>query len=207
METIIVADDHPVTLSGICQFVVSLGYKVISQYTNGIAVLNNVLALQPDFAILDISMPGMSGLEVLENIRTRNKTQKIILYTMYHDTALFEKAKLLDVNGYVLKDFALEELKDCLEQLRYRKQWFSPRLGDSLSTNKPTTDNEKLAALSPAEQKIVSLIAQRKTSRQIGEQLFISEKTVENHRGNIIKKLGIQGGSNALTFWAIEQAK
>lgn len=206
MATIILADDHPVTLNGISQFVASLGYKVISQYTNGIAALNNVLALQPDFAILDISMPGMTGLEVLETIRSRNKTQKIILYTMYQDTALFEKAKSLDVNGYVLKEFALEELKDCLEQLCYIKQWFSPRLGESLSAKVATTDDEKLATLSPAERKIILLIAQRKTSRQIAEQLFISEKTVEHHRSNIIKKLGLKGGSNALTFWAIEQA-
>lgn len=207
METIILADDHPVILNGISQFVASLGYKIISQYTNGIAAFNNVLALLPDYAILDIAMPGMSGLEVLEKIRCRNKTQKVILYTMYQDTALFEKAKSLDVNGFVLKDFALEELKECLEQLRYKKQWFSPRLGDSLSAKEAITDNEKLSTLSPAEQKIISLIALRKTSRQIGEQLFIAEKTVENHRSNIIKKLGLHGGSNALTFWAIEQAK
>ncbi len=205
METIIVADDHPITLNGICHFVGSLGYKVISQYTNGIAALNNVLALQPDYAILDISMPGMTGLEVLEAIRTRNKTQKIILYTMYQDTALFEKAKSLDVNGYVLKDFALEELKDCLEQLRYNKQWFSPRLGDFLFVKEAVTDNEKLATLSNAERKIISLIARRQTSKQIADQLFISEKTVENHRSNIIKKLGLQGGSNSLTNWAIKQ--
>lgn len=206
MATIIVADDHPVTLNGISQFVTSLGYKVISQYTNGIAAMNNVLALQPDYAILDISMPGMTGLEVLETIRSRNKTQKIILYTMYQDTALFEKAKSLDVNGYVLKEFALEELKDCLEQLRYIKQWFSPRLGNSLSATVATTDDEKLATLSPAERKIILLIAQLKTSRQIAEQLFISERTVEHHRSNIVKKLGLRGGANALTFWAIEQA-
>ena len=207
MATIIVADDHPVTLTGISLFVASLGYKVISQYTNGIAALNNVLALQPDYAILDISMPGMTGLEVLETIRTRNKTQKIILYTMYHDTALFEKAKSLGVNGYVLKDFALEELKDCLEQLHYKKQWFSPRLHDSLLAGEVTTDDEKLATLSNAERKIISLIAQSKTSRQIAEQLFISEKTVDNHRSNIIKKLGLRGGSNALTHWAMVHAK
>lgn len=207
METIILADDHPVTLNGINQFVTPLGYKVISHYTNGISALNNILALQPDFAILDISMPGMTGLEVLEKIRSTNKAQRVILYTMYQDTALFEKAKSLDVNGYVLKDFAMEELTDCLQQLRFNKQWFSPRLGDSLVTENMVTDNKKLSALSPAELKIILLIAQRKTSRQIGELFFISEKTVENHRSSIMKKLGLQGGSNALTYWAMEHTK
>lgn len=207
MESIIVADDHPVTLNGISQFVTSLGYKVIAEYTNGIAALNNILALQPDYAILDISMPGMTGLEVSEKVRSRNKTVRIVLYTMYHDTALFEKAKSGEVNGYVLKDFALEELKDCLEQLRYKKRWFSPRLAGSLMAKEPATDEERIASLSAAERKIVSLVGQRKTSRQIAEQLFISEKTVENHRSNIIKKLGLTGGSNALTHWAVQAMK
>lgn len=202
METIIIADDHPLTLNGISQFVTSLGYKVTGAYANGITACNNMLTLQPDYCILDISMPGMSGLEVLEKIRSRNKTMKIILYTMYHDTALFEKAKSLDVNGYVLKDFALEELKDCLAYLRYKKQWFTPRLNEVLIPN-TETDEEKFKTLSAAEKKIVSLIAKRKSSKEIAEQLFITEKTIENHRSNVIKKLGIGGSRNSLLLWAV----
>lgn len=207
METIILADDHPVTLNGISQFVAALGYKIVSRYTNGIAALNNILALLPDYAIIDIAMPGMSGLEVLEKIRSHNKTQKVILYTMYQDTSLFEKAKSLDVNGYVLKDFALEELEECLSQLRSNKQWFSPRLEQALEVKFDGTDEEKLQSLSPAEQKIIRLVAAGKTSRQIGEQLFISEKTVENHRSNIVKKLELPKTSHALTYWAMHHVK
>ena len=203
MESIIIADDHPVTLNGISQFVTSIGYKVIGEYANGITAYNNMLTLNPDYCILDISMPGMSGLEVLEKVRGRNKTLKIILYTMYHDTALFEKAKSYDINGYVLKDFALEELKDCLEYLRYKKQWFTPRLSDALIQTRNVTDEEKFKTLSAAEKKIISLIAKRKSSKEIAEQLFITEKTIENHRSNMIKKLGIPGSKNGLLLWAI----
>lgn len=205
--TIIIADDHPVTLNGISQYVASLGFKVLNLYTNGIAAYNNILVLKPDYVILDISMPGMTGLEVLEKIRTRNHSMKIILYTMYHDHALFEKAKSLDVNGYILKDFALEELANCLDYLKYKKQWFSPRLTDSLTIGEAQSSEEKLKALSAAEQKIIRLIAERKSSRQIAEQLFITEKTVENHRSSIIRKLGLQPGSNVLTVWALQHVK
>lgn len=132
MATIIIADDHPVTLNGVSQYLPSLGYRILKQYTNGIEACNNILTLQPDYAVLDIFMPGMSGLEVLEKLRTRNKTVKVILYTLYADTALFEKAKTLGVNGCVLKDFALEEPKDCLHRLKFQKQWFSPKLGEAL---------------------------------------------------------------------------
>lgn len=203
MESIIIADDHPVTLNGISQFVTSLGYKVIGEYANGITAYNNMLALNPDYCILDISMPGMSGLEVLEKIRRRNKTMKIILYTMYHDTALFEKAKSLDINGYVLKDFALEELKDCLDYLRYKKQWFTTRLSEALSQTVNETDEEKFKTFSAAEKKIISLIAKQKSSKEIADQLFITEKTIENHRSNMIKKLGITGSKNGLLLWAV----
>lgn len=205
--TIILADDHPVTLNGISQYVASLGYRVLNMYTNGIAAYNNLLAQKPDFAILDISMPGMTGLEVLEKVKKENKTIKIILYTMYHDTSLFEKAKRLDVNGYILKDFALEEIAACLDYLKYKKQWFSPRLDDALVVKETGTVEEKLESLSPSERKIISLIAKGKTSKQIAEQLFITEKTTENHRSNIIKKLGLSSGSNALAVWVVQHVR
>ena len=205
--TIILADDHPITLNGISQYVASLGYRVLNMYTNGIAAYSNLLALKPDFAILDISMPGMTGLEILEKVKKENKTIKIILYTMYHDTALFEKAKSLEVNGYILKDFALEELAACLDYLKYKKQWFSPRLSDALEINEVGTTEEKLESLSASERKIITLIAQGKTSKQIAEQLFITEKTIENHRSNIIKRLGLASGNNALTMWAVQHVR
>lgn len=206
-ETIIIADDHPLTLNGIASFVASLGYVVLNTYTNGVVALNNILALRPHYAILDISMPGYTGLEVLQKVRAENKTVKIILYTMYQDTALFQKAKALGVNGYILKDFAIEELAECLAQLRYNKQWFSPRLEDVLVVTPNSSDEERLRSLSAAEQKIISLVAQGKSSKQIAEQLFISEKTVENHRSNIIKKLGLAGGAGALVHWATQYVK
>lgn len=202
--TIIIADDHPVTLNGIAAFVASLGYRVVNLYTHGIAACNNILALKPDYAILDISMPGMTGLEVLEKVRAQNKTVKMVLYTMYHDTALFERAKALEVNGYILKDFALEELSECLEQLRYRKQWFSPRLQHALEAGEGSTEEEQLRSLSAAERKILQLVARGRTTKQIAGQLFISEKTVENHRSNIVKKLGLPPGNNVLLLWAIQ---
>lgn len=203
-ETVIIADDHPVTLNGIAQYVASLGYNVLRTYTNGIAALNNILALKPDYAILDASMPGKTGLEVIENVRSKNKTIKLILYTMYNDTALFEKAKTLEVNGYVLKNFALEELETCLAQLRYNKQWFSPRLQSSLVMKDGATANEKLQTLSASETKIIEMVALGNTSKYIAEHLFISEKTVENHRSNIIKKLGLVAGKNMLAIWAAQ---
>lgn len=203
MRNVIIADDHPVTLNGMKAFLQKLGYNVIGTFTHGITALNQALTLKPDFAILDLSMPGMTGLEVLEHLRKTNKTIRIIIYTMYHEKALFERAKSLDVNGYLLKDFAMEELEECMNTLQYKKQWFSPKLDTALILKDADSLQEKILSLSPAERKIVELIAQEKSSKEIAELLFIAEKTVENHRSNVVKKLGLPQKNNSLSTWAV----
>lgn len=204
MRTIILADDHPVTLNGMKAYLEKLGYLVLSIYDNGISAYNNIISLKPDCAILDLSMPGMNGLEVLQKIRTTNKSIKVIIYTMYHEKALFEKAVSMGVNGYLLKDFAIEELETCLDTLKFQPQWFSPKLNESLIFKETDSVQEKLLLLSPAERKIVSMIAEEKSSKTIADLLFISEKTVENHRSNIIRKLQLPNTKNALLIWALE---
>lgn len=204
MQTVIIADDHPITLLGVKAYIEKLGYTVLSTYDNGIQACNNIISLKPHIAILDLSMPGYNGLEVLEQIRKMNKTIKIIIYTMYHEKNLFEKAVRLGVNGYLLKDFAMQELESCLETLKYKNEWFSPKLQDSLIIKSTDSVYEIFLNLSPAEKKIVSLIAQEKSSKEIAELLFISEKTVENHRSHIIRKLPLKATKNALLIWALQ---
>lgn len=203
MYSIIIADDHPITLNGIETYLKKRNYNVLGAYDSGLGALNNIKALKPDFALLDLSMPDYSGIEVLEEVRKVNTTTKIILYTMYKEKALFDKAISLGANGYLLKEFAIEELEFCLNQLKDNKTWISPKLIDYLnkSTNHSIT-NEIVSKLTPAERKIATLIAEEKNSKQIADLLFISEKTVENHRSKIIKKLGLPPSKNALLLWA-----
>lgn len=204
MSTFIIADDHPITLAGMKTYIEKLGHVVLATYENGITAFNNIISLKPDYAILDLSMPGMSGLEVLEKVRARNKSIKIIIYTMYTETTLFDKAVKLGVNGYILKEFAMQELETCLDSLKYKPEWFSPKLSEKLIFKENDTLQEKVLLLTPSEKKIISLIAQEKSSKTIADMLFITEKTVENHRSNMIKKLNLQNNKNALLLWAIE---
>jgi DNA-binding NarL/FixJ family response regulator len=207
MRTIILADDHPVTLNGMKALLENLGYIVLSTYENGISAYNNIISLKPDCAILDLSMPGMNGLEVLQKIRATNKSIKVIIYTMYHEKSLFEKAVQSGVNGYILKDFAIDELEICLDALKYKNEWFSPKLNETLILKNADSTQEKILMLTPAERKILTLIAEENSSKNIAELLFISEKTVENHRSNMIKKLNLSNSKNALIIWAIEHKK
>jgi DNA-binding NarL/FixJ family response regulator len=204
MATFIIADDHPITLAGMKTFVEKLGHKILGTYDNGISAYNNIIALNPEYVILDLSMPSMNGLEVLEKVRLSNKSIKIIIYTMYNETALFNKAVKLEVNGYILKEFAMQELETCIATLAHKKEWFSPKLNDTLILKNTDDSSGKILTLTPSERKIISLIAEEKNSKQIADLLFVSEKTVENHRGNIIKKLNINNNNkNGLLIWAI----
>lgn len=204
MKTIIIADDHPITLNGIELYVKNLGYAVLSTYQNGMEAYQGILDLQPDFAILDLNMPGLNGLEVLRKVRKQNSAIKIILYTMYHERSFLIKAKELGVNGYLLKDFALEELVICLHKINDDKDWFSPKLEEALTINKHDSEKAKVLLLTPAERKILALIGADHNTKKISELLFISEKTVEKHRSNIIKKLGLPNEKNTLIRFALQ---
>ncbi|MEC4005902.1 response regulator transcription factor [Flavobacterium sp. SUN052] len=204
MKTILIADDHPITLNGIKQYVENIGYQVICTCQNGNEAFENIKNLNPDYVILDLNMPGMNGLEVLEKVRVDDQTTKIVLYTMYHEKSFLTKATKLGVNGYLLKDFALEELSSCLEKVSVNENWFSPKLDEALIINKHDSEVEKILTLTASEKKILSLIAKDHSTKMIAEMLFVSEKTVEKHRSNIVKKLGLPNERNILQRFALQ---
>lgn len=205
MIKILIADDHPLTLMGTSSFVKSLGYQVQDICSNGITALNLILSHQPAIAILDINMPGLDGIDVLEKVLQHRLETKIVLLTMHKEMTIFRKAEKLGAFGYVLKEHAQDELENCLKDVANNKKYVSKSLlGDLLIDNKLNEGQDALVMLSFAEKKILALVAQQKTSKQIGELLFISEKTVEGHRTNIIQKLELPKGKNNLTIWAIK---
>lgn len=199
---ILVADDHPLTLMGTKGFVESLGYEVENICSNGIIAYNLIVSHRPAIAILDINMPGMDGLEVLEKVFTQKLKTKVVLLTMHKEMSIFNKANQYGLSGYILKEYAQEELEICLESVQKGNQYVSKNLTNELTHHDENETNVELKKLTFAEKKIVELIAQQKTSKQIAELLFISEKTVEGHRTNIIQKLGLAKKKNTLLVWA-----
>jgi DNA-binding NarL/FixJ family response regulator len=158
----------------------------------------------PHIAILDMNMPGLNGMEILEKLQHTKHPVKSILLTMYNDVALFNKAKELGVKGYLLKDFAIDELEKCLNEVKIGNSYFSKHLSHMLTVQHSKDVNPALELLTFAEKKILDLVVQQKSTKDIAAQLFISEKTVETHRGHIIKKLNIPPGKNALLIWAMK---
>jgi DNA-binding NarL/FixJ family response regulator len=203
---ILIADDHPFTLQGTKSYVESYGYKVTDTCSNGVSALNLITLHHPDIAILDINMPGLDGLDVSKKVQENKLKTKIVLLTMHKEMTIYKKANEYGIYGYILKEHAHTELEKCLIEIQKGNRYVSEHLVDELISD--TIDgNGELSKLTLSEKKIVELIAQQKTSKQIAELLFLSEKTVEGHRSSIISKLGLPKEKNTLLIWAIQNVK
>jgi DNA-binding NarL/FixJ family response regulator len=201
---ILLADDHPMILQGTKGFLESLGYTVSDLCSSGRVALHLIEYRKPDVAILDINMPEMSGLEVAKHVQLRQLPCKIVLLTMHNERSIHKKALEYGVYGYLLKDFSGGEIDECLKAVAQNERYTSPHLAAKLITNE--TD-DSLAKLSITERKIVELISQQKNNKQIGELLFISERTIEWHRRNIIEKLDLPKSKNTLLTWTLQHVK
>ncbi|SEA19493.1 DNA-binding response regulator, NarL/FixJ family, contains REC and HTH domains [Arachidicoccus rhizosphaerae] len=204
MSDVLLADDHPAILLGIKTYLEQKGHRVIAACTNGIEAFNNILAKRPSIAILDISMPGMTGIEVASKVIQSRMATKVILLTLDKELATFNFAKKIGVSGFLLKDFALDELEECIKSVHKGEPYFSNQLNTSLHVGSKSVHSGIIEQLTFSEKKILQLISEQKSSREIASMLFISEKTVETHRAHIIKKLDIPPVKNALLKWAIE---
>jgi len=203
-KNIIIADDHPITAKGMEVILKKMGFQILGNHRNGIQALNQIITKAPDFVLLDVQMPGLCGVEILEKMREKGIKSKTIIYTMFTNLSLFERAIELDVNGYLLKEFACEDLEVCLKEIEKGKNWFHPKLEERLSQKTNGFSASLYCKLTVKERNILSCIANNKSTKEIAEEQFLSEKTIESHRRNIIKKLELPKKNNALLAWSIE---
>lgn len=204
MDDILLADDHPIVLMGSQTYLKSKGYNVVAACSNGIEAYNQIITRRPAIALIDINMPGMTGLEILQKINEEKIPTKVILLTLQNELSIFNHAKSLGVSGFLLKEFVLNEIEKCIEKVLRGEKYFSPSLDGNLYFDEEVSTAAGLDNLTSAEKKILQLIAEQNSSKEIAAILFISEKTVETHRNHIIKKLSIPSEKNALLKWAIK---
>lgn len=208
--SLIIADDHPIFRIGLVNVVkMHKTISLLAEAENGEDALKLIRSHKPDVVVLDIEMPLLNGLQVCEALKKENSQTKILLLTLYKESDIFNKAIAIGADGYLLKDNAPAELITAIETLAAGKNYFSEALNKNLINRKShlianSAILEVLEKLSNTEKKILKLITEQKTTREIASKLFISEKTVENHRYNISKKLGLESGQNNLLKFAIE---
>lgn len=197
---ILIADDHPLLLKGLEDFLKEKKYNIIAACTDGLSAYNTIVKEKPDIAILDIEMPHMTGIDIAKNCNRHNINTKIVLNTLYKEKRLFEDAVKYNIHGYLLKEFALTEIEACITSVCQGKSYFSEKIYKRFSH--ASQDNTNIKNLTPSEKKILRLIADEMTSSEIATFLNISVRTVEKHRANIIKKLDIDQKPNSLLIWS-----
>ena len=196
---IFIADDHPILVKGLKDLLVEKGYEVVGTANNGQSALNFIFKEKPDIAILDVEMPFLTGLEISKAILKNGSKTKVILITLHKEVDLYLQAKKLNIYGYLLKEFALEEIEKCIQCVSINVPYFSEKIKDMLGYTQES--KAVLSELTVTERRIIKLISQHKSNKEIGHLLFISPRTVEKHRSNIIHKLNIDRKTGALSIW------
>jgi len=201
-----IVDDHPLFRQGLRQAIVGDSrFEVIGEAEDGQTALDRISQLRPEVAVLDVSLPGLNGLEVAAALRAKKSKVNLVILTMLKDEQAFNRALNLGIHGYVLKENAADEILNCIAAVSRNEAYVSPSLTDfllrrrsraeSLASHKPGLDD-----LTVAEKRILKRVAVGKTNKEIAGELFISPRTVETHRANICEKLELTGTNRLLQF-------
>ncbi len=200
--SIVIADDHPLMLRGLSDFLTSKGFNIIGSAEDGNTAYNLIVKLKPEIAILDIRMPYKTGLEIAEACQKNNLETKVILITFDKEEEVYDEALKHGVFGYILKEFAIEEIEICIKHVINNTRYFSEEIAQYLDASSLEQKPEALNRLTKSELKIIKLISENKTSHTIAEELSISVRTVDKHRSNIVAKLGLDNKPTSLSIWA-----
>jgi DNA-binding NarL/FixJ family response regulator len=200
-DSIIIADDHPLILKGLSDFLLEKKYNVLASAKNGREAYTLIKAHTPEIAILDIQMPFLTGLQVAKKCKEDGIETRIIIITFEKSKDVYDQAKSLGIYGYILKEFAIEELEHCISDVMEERSYFSPELLKHLEIKE--TPNI-LKTLTVTELKVLHLVAKNNTAKEIGLSLFISDRTVEKHKSNIREKLKLSSNAQSIAIFAKE---
>ncbi len=203
---IVIADDHPVLRRGLAQVIESdPTLKIVAEAGDGEAALSEIVALKPDIAVLDADMPKLDGLGTLREIHKRRLPVEVVFLTIHDQEDLFHAAIDLGAKGYILKDSALTEIVKGLRAVAAGKHYWSEALTPNLLIRRNRTQafaqaHPTLNDLTTSERRILRMIADGKSSKEIAAELFIHYRTVENHRTSICEKLNLHGSNKLIRF-------
>ncbi|MEM9481452.1 MAG: response regulator transcription factor, partial [Verrucomicrobiota bacterium] len=176
---------------------------------SGTEAMDALKELSPEVMVLDVGLPDCNGLDLAKSILEAAPATKVVMLTMHDEPELFELAMDRGLSGYVLKEDAVSNLVNCLETVMAGKKFVSPSLAPLLverfeMRKRLERDRPGLESLSPAERRVLKLISQNMTTKEIASSLSLSPRTIDNHRARICQKLDLRG-VHALVKFAFEQ--
>ena len=194
---VVLVDDHPVYREGLAKLLLECGVDVIAQAGNGADALSLVEEMAPDVVVMDLNMPGMSGVEVTRKLVARTPASRVLVVSVSAQEEDVTEAILAGASGYVLKDGAVEEVVAGIQAAANGESLISPRIATMLlrrmRLDEPTEiDTPAMTPMSDRELQVLRLVAEGKGNQEIGEALYIGQSTVRNHISSILMKLQVE---------------
>jgi DNA-binding NarL/FixJ family response regulator len=204
--TVLIVDDHPLLRHGLCDIIgKTRHFEIVGEASDGEEALRKLAILKPLIVILDIDMPRLNGVETLRLIRELPFPVNVIILTMYKEEAMFNIAMDNGAKAYVLKDNAPKDIVTALEKVEQGETFLSAALLDAARRRSDRVQElllskPQIESLTPAERRILKLVGEDFTSKEIADQLKLSFRTVEKHRQHICDKLNLHGSHSLLRF-------
>ncbi len=201
---VFLVDDHPIVRRGF-QLLLGLepGLMVCGEADNGPAALQKILALKPDVAIVDLSLKGGSGLELIKQLRVQSLATKLLVFSMRDEGTYAERALRAGADGYITKEEGTEKAIEAIRQLVQGKRYVSEKLAEKMMdklVGQSTGAETAIEALSDRELEVLELIGDGLGSRDIAEKLHLSIKTIESHREHMKTKLGLTRATELVSY-------
>ncbi len=197
-------DDHALFREGIRLILSSMpGIELVAEADRGSKMLDLIPTTIPDVLLLDLDMPDMSGMELFEQIRKQKFDVKILVLTMHKEDRMISYLMEIGANGYLLKDCGSQQLEEAIKTVQEKGVYYTDRVSDAMRSglmkkvkHPPKIGQEVI--LSKREQQVLELIAEGLSNKEIGDRLFISARTVDGHRTNLLAKFGVNNTAKLL---------
>lgn len=195
------ADDHAMIREGLVELVGRHDdLEIVGQCGDGVAVLTQVERLKPDVVVLDITMPGLNGLDCCRELVRQNKSQAILILTIHDDEQFIARAIEYGALGYVLKEAAADQLVEAIRAVARGEMYLGPGISRSVLERVASGEPAPYDRLTTRERQVLQLIAESKTNRQIAQELSLAVKTVDTHRMRLMRKLDIHDQTTLVKF-------
>ncbi len=191
MTRVLIADDHPMIRTAIEALLRDTSYDIVGTSGSVDAALRDIERLKPDLLLLDLQMPGGSGMDVLRRVRAAKSPIKVVLLTAAVDDAALLEAKALKVQGIVLKNSDPAYLLDCLDRVRLGRSWIDPELAARAKHLAEAPGHGAHPPLAPRERQLIGFVRRGLRNREIAEELGVTEGTVKTYLHAMFEKLGV----------------
>ncbi len=207
MYRILIADDHQIVIDGLSAILKDNGFDDIVYAHDGREAMERVNQFNPQLIFMDIDMPNMNGLEATRNIKLRHHDIKILILSMHEEGPVIKKALATGADGYLIKNAGQDTLLEAIKAVMSGKSYLSPEAQAAIEPHAKhhdfstqPSDTLLLASLTEREIEIIKCIAKGMTNKEIGDSLFISHRTVDTHRTNVMRKLDVNNIAGIIRF-------